>query len=254
MMRNTFLFVLALSGCGDVESEPPVTPASTVSWTDCVRDRATGAYLPGVVASVLDRPEIPSVVSAHDGCYTLTGLPPNEALVLAWELDGYVRRLRTVRSGAGDLDFTPRGENLQPIAELERIAAERGVTLDPTRGVVTFWLRDADAEASFDDAGIYLPNVTITPDQTLAPNEQCYPPPMGGMPCGTESDNDGWALMWNVAPPLVEMTVGPEDLECFTDMPNTDWEFAWPVEGKANTFFAAVRPGSVTDGRAYCRR
>jgi hypothetical protein len=243
-----------LAACGDAETTgPEQTEGPTVSWTGCITGLGMEGALAGVFSSVLDRPEIASTETGEDGCYTFEGLPSGERLLFSWELEGYGQVVRPVRAGRQDVDCRTCTQKLGSFADIEARLAVQGVTRDPGKGLLNFTAWIDEQYPGFKTPEGYVPDIVVeTSVVPSEPNETCYG--NWGEGCGSAGDNEGRVRMANLDPGVMELTVvSPEGLDCTTDLPDTEWELAWDVEGMKNTFAIPIVAGAGSWVRVYCK-
>jgi hypothetical protein len=250
----TLCIGMAAAGCvsdaSDDTGEALVGP-ETVLYSAHVRALGGTEGVAGVRWEVLGGEELGSAVSDDEGYYELP-IPAGERFILRGSAEGMLPALRMRRSGEGDFYFgetSIASESFQDIFE-----GLSGIDIDPTKGHLIMRVRDPAANVAYHDKvkEAYLQNISLSwaGDDGVA----CYRAVYGSPGCqGSLDANPGVAEVINLAPGRVEVTVGPDSLECTADVPgHPGWQQAWPVEGKRNTFEFHIEAGHSTAARVYC--
>lgn len=207
----------------------------TVALRACVQDTQGTSAVPGVVYSVVGRPEIRAVASDAGGRVALEGLPADERLVVRTAKDGRNPRYWMLRTGASDLELGLfQAQRLESIPEVD--------IDDLSKAAIFFAQRDLDAAEPGLPAGD-----CVTDDPVGFKTDAVFDP------IGTSNPGFFNVGVYDAPPGFIDVTLGAGDLECDPTVPGSDWQLAWPVEGKPTTYRFIGPVGGTAFGRVYCR-
>lgn len=226
--------------------------APTVTYSGCIAlDGLEGpAEKGGFRWFVLDRPEIPAVLTDPDeGCFALSGLPPNEDLLIAWTKEGYVQRFWSVHTGTRDFHETRPIWTMHVEFMVGTFADWMGFVPDPSAGRVGVGMWDGSTAYDRDLAR----DIPVSASFSLEP--ACYLPEQNWSEtegCGTPEQHSGLVGFFDVPLGEVELELGSGEVDCTPVHSDDGWAFAWTVEGRPNHIRVEVREGWETFAWVSC--
>ncbi|MEZ4219773.1 MAG: hypothetical protein R3B13_02510 [Polyangiaceae bacterium] len=184
------------SGAGGQDAGP------TVSVSGRTLGLVTVSPIAGFSVCLYQVPSVPCVTSDTNGNYTLPGVPANSEVLLEYKLSGYLNVLRTVTTGAGNVDVGVA--NYPSTAEANAFASLVGTTIDPTKGQVLFSAFQPGTTSLDGQDGV---TASMSPTSGSGPHYINSGPPLLPDSNLTATDTIGFGLYANVSPGNVEITL-----------------------------------------------